>query len=994
MFTTQRWDVNPPEQNLIYSFPVTTGRTYQVNLYFTELFGEGQGTRQFDILIDDVLVQNNLDILSLANNSEKIAIVAQFEVEAIDDFLDVEFSNETTLPAVISALEIVDMTSTNQAPVATIPDSQSSIEQETVSLQIEVTDDSNELFYEAAGLPGGLAINASTGLISGTLDEGVEGEFDVTITVFDDGDPPAGTIFSFQWSVANDPIVVNPIADVSAELGNADIVISLLDVFEDPNESALTYSIAENTDPSIVSVSLSEGDGTITLNFDDSVPGSTDITVRATNANDGFAEDIFTVEVLGMATPSAIVQITPTDGLGGSTFNGNSFLIENTSTGNITINTVTINLANTLFPDMVYDPTGIAGDSGAKCLTVDQNDEESGFVAPEDPCVDPFSLPVDDGFQEMTLNFTDFNPGELVGLSVDVDPTSIKGNPNVGDAGSVGGVELIGAVVTIEFSNEETITNDVFYLAESGGGGEAIIKNTTEQIPLNPAAAPTISFLGQTDSEVSYTEVAQSIVVSGPVGASVILVQVDSRLNLEGTPNGGFDIDPFEANEAIGVVETYETVLDGAGSAIVTVNLKRSFFGGSFSGGINHFIAVVVDEFPGRTSNRLIGNLEEISTTNFDTGWNFIGLSVNVDNNNYLNLYAEIAPELPPYGWSADGYVQSETLDNGAAYWINAANAGDVPIFGTEIETLTIALDTGWNMIAGPSCTVDVTDVQDSGNIIVNGTFFEYDDGYINATSIQPNKGYWVNASGDGTITMSCIQETESAKHHAEVNQTESFGSLLLSDQKGNDQVLYFGGELEGDARDRSYLLPPYGPSGFDARFSDGTRLIENNKAVIALRSKAFPVEVAFTEAPSQYVGMYTIEAVAGNEVVGTYTMGEGERILITDENVTFLRLATLTSDVEVLPEQFTLDGNYPNPFNPSTTIVFNLPEAASMRVDVYDLIGRQVMTLDGFEMQAGAGRQIQLDASSLASGSYIYRVHATMEAGNLVQTGRMTLLK
>ena len=999
LFQTQRWDVAPPDDNLVYSFPIVTGRTYQVNLYFAEIFGEGQGTRQFDISINGELIQDNFDILNVTGNQEKVAFVLQEEVIAEGQTLDIEFGNETELPALISAIEIVDLTSTNEAPVVTVPERQKNLEEETVSLQIEATDpDGDGLSYTAEGLPGGLTLDSTTGLITGTLEEGVQGLFDVVLTVFDDGSPSAGTIVSFQWSVANDPLAINPLSDLVVEVGAETEVITLVDVFEDPNDLELTYSISNNTDESLVSANINnEGDG-IVLNYSNSNTGIAEITVRATNTVDAFGEDTFTVELITSAVPSAVVQITPNDGLGGSTFNGSSILVENTSLGNITIRSVTLNLANTLFPDLVFDPTGVAGDSGAKCLTADLNAEETGFNAPENPCVDPFSIPEDGGFVEMVANFNDFDAGETVGMSVDVDPTSIKGNPGVGDAGSIGGVEMVGTTVTIEFSNEETITNDVFYLPGSGGGGQAVVKNQEEVQLATPAVAPAISIQGTEESEITVSEIAQVIEVTGPANASVTLLQVDGRLNLEGTPNGGFEIEPFEANEAIGVIETYTATLDGAGAASIPVNLKRSFFDGSFSGGINHFIAVVEDEFAGRTSNRVIASLEELAFANFNEGWNLIGLSYTVESGNYLDLYADVSPDpdFPPFGWDGSGYFQLTDLGNGAAYWINVANSGSVAIFGEDIDELAVVLEEGWNMIAGPSCDVAIADIQDPSNVIVDGTLFEYNDGYLNATSVQPNKGYWINASGDGTITLSCAvpQDVVGGKHNLVANDKEHFGTIRIGDQEGNEQILYFGSELEGSAKDQSYIMPPYGPNGFDARFSDGTRLAESSEALISLRSDAFPVELRLDEAPSAIVGPFIVEALAGHDVVGTYNLVEGEGVFIANADVTALRLSTSIDDAQTLPEQFTLNGNYPNPFNPTTNIVFDLPDNAVMRVEVYDLLGRRVMDLSGLEMEAGAGRQIQLDASSLASGSYIYRVHATMDAGSLIQTGRMTLLK
>ncbi|MBT6199956.1 MAG: T9SS type A sorting domain-containing protein [Bacteroidetes Order II. Incertae sedis bacterium] len=98
--------------------------------------------------------------------------------------------------------------------------------------------------------------------------------------------------------------------------------------------------------------------------------------------------------------------------------------------------------------------------------------------------------------------------------------------------------------------------------------------------------------------------------------------------------------------------------------------------------------------------------------------------------------------------------------------------------------------------------------------------------------------------------------------------------------------------------------------------------------------------------------------------------------------------------DVIEIPDAFALEGNYPNPFNPSTTIQFDLPETADVEVHVFDMIGRQVMALPSQTIQAGAKRSLQMNASQLASGSYFYRVVAKMQNNVAVETGRMTLIK
>jgi len=89
------------------------------------------------------------------------------------------------------------------------------------------------------------------------------------------------------------------------------------------------------------------------------------------------------------------------------------------------------------------------------------------------------------------------------------------------------------------------------------------------------------------------------------------------------------------------------------------------------------------------------------------------------------------------------------------------------------------------------------------------------------------------------------------------------------------------------------------------------------------------------------------------------------------------------------MPESFKLHQNYPNPFNPTTTIAFDLPEAANVRLVVYNMMGQQVATLKNENMQAGF-YNVNFDASRLASGVYIYRI----EADRFSALKKMTIMK
>ncbi len=119
--------------------------------------------------------------------------------------------------------------------------------------------------------------------------------------------------------------------------------------------------------------------------------------------------------------------------------------------------------------------------------------------------------------------------------------------------------------------------------------------------------------------------------------------------------------------------------------------------------------------------------------------------------------------------------------------------------------------------------------------------------------------------------------------------------------------------------------------------------------------------------------------------------------ILGVDRNGGIVPVQTVTgveTEPAEIPKEFALHGNYPNPFNPSTRIQFDLPEQAQVYVQIVDLLGREVMVLPAQEMEAGTNRSIELNAIRLASGTYLYRLIAGGAKARHVKTGRMTLVK
>ncbi|MEQ9091710.1 MAG: T9SS type A sorting domain-containing protein [Balneola sp.] len=124
-------------------------------------------------------------------------------------------------------------------------------------------------------------------------------------------------------------------------------------------------------------------------------------------------------------------------------------------------------------------------------------------------------------------------------------------------------------------------------------------------------------------------------------------------------------------------------------------------------------------------------------------------------------------------------------------------------------------------------------------------------------------------------------------------------------------------------------------------------------------------------------------------EGVLTFTAKDAEGDSVSVDVILVVSMSTSNEDDGQLPAQFSLSQNYPNPFNPSSTIKFGIPEAAVVKLEVYNLLGQRVKSLVNARKPAGY-HTVTFNASDLSSGMYIYRI----QAGDFVQIKRMTLIK
>ncbi|MBK7106022.1 MAG: S8 family peptidase [Ignavibacteriae bacterium] len=128
--------------------------------------------------------------------------------------------------------------------------------------------------------------------------------------------------------------------------------------------------------------------------------------------------------------------------------------------------------------------------------------------------------------------------------------------------------------------------------------------------------------------------------------------------------------------------------------------------------------------------------------------------------------------------------------------------------------------------------------------------------------------------------------------------------------------------------------------------------------------------------APGDYIGWFPCSP---SNAIFAFTTNGRISILKSNENLENENIFYYTE----------LVGNYPNPFNPSTTIKYQIPEKTIVKLSVFDVLGREVAQLVNEEQDAGK-YSVQFNATNYASGIYFYHI----EAGNYVATKKMILMK
>jgi uncharacterized Ntn-hydrolase superfamily protein len=137
------------------------------------------------------------------------------------------------------------------------------------------------------------------------------------------------------------------------------------------------------------------------------------------------------------------------------------------------------------------------------------------------------------------------------------------------------------------------------------------------------------------------------------------------------------------------------------------------------------------------------------------------------------------------------------------------------------------------------------------------------------------------------------------------------------------------------------------------------------------------------------YAATITSPLVAGMDTISARVAAGADTVRIAARIVITYTSATQVRRLDFAPQAFSLEQNFPNPFNPTTIIHFGINANADVHLAVYDGSGKEVLVLvDGW--RTAGPHAVTMSAATLASGVYYYQ----LRAGNSVATRRMMVLK
>lgn len=458
----------------------------------------------------------------------------------------------------------------------------------------------------------------------------------------------------------------------------------------------------------------------------------------------------------------------------------------------------------------------------------------------------------------------------------------------------------------------------------------------------------------------------------------------------------------------------------------------------TLSNGVGYFV-----RFPSSQGVTYSGAGSNFLTIDVKNGWNLIGgITTQLPSANITSMPDNIV--VSNYFSMENGYYVESNLQPGRGYWVKVNQDGQLilDVLSSSLpptpkncellppspagEPASPVLLSPTDGAAGVSITPTLSWNASSGattyrlQVSTNSNFttLVFNDSTITTTSKQVGTlsyyttYYWrVNAKNVyGTSLWSCAWQFRTRSQPNPCGPIETLSALDqfdISDANGGNQTLYIHNASQGLALGLlDFELPPMPPKGiFHARFNSN-KFIESIPAgqprknvFIKVQDVMFPIAIQWDIKQENQTRYWLIKQGGRVELTGSGSfkidkLDNGQIILQAESQPCENPLKTvlnnpLKEESPKKPSKYLLGQNLPNPFNPSTTIQYELPEEVHVIVKVYTTLGQEIATLVD-EIQNAGYKSVNFDASSLPSGVYFYR----LQAGRFVEMKKMLLMK
>jgi len=437
------------------------------------------------------------------------------------------------------------------------------------------------------------------------------------------------------------------------------------------------------------------------------------------------------------------------------------------------------------------------------------------------------------------------------------------------------------------------------------------------------------------------------------------------------------------------------------------------------SGDILHFLyynaetdeILVIAESYTFISNDVVGDFVEpwqlhIQTTvdfniNLTAGWNWISLNVVPEDNTLPVLLESLGDAALFIGSQSSGtanyYVDYDvwegglsTLEPGVGYHIKMEESAMLIITGVPVDVSShpISLLEGWNWIGYlPQNPGDVATALESlsDNAIFIGSqssgtanyYVDYDVWEGGLSTLEPGVGYHLKMSADDILIYPDVFDGFSriAKNKKAVMLNET-----ISDWEFNCSDYEFIGTITASIENREDM-----DGDIIAAFTgDECRGIAERIYFFLDDRYYYIIQVYSNEIDGEELTFKYYDSLNDEIIEYTESIEFENNIIVGDGFKTFA-----LEKPYLIPEAYSLDNAYPNPFNPATTLRFGIPLEGKVSLIIYNLQGREVSTLIEGNMDAGY-HSVVWNADSHSSGLYFVK----MIAGEYVNTQKLMLVK